>query len=261
MTIKYSKEWDDYDEKIIHDMSPPCLCWLCLWRKYYEQVKRKRERGRIYELLTFFIWDLIFEVKDEYLKRMGIKKRIKYKGKLAWDESLDPEVTKIKYRDIPFKREAKKILDQIPFEHYLDSKKYIKYYFDRDVRKHRFDNPRFRELRKKLERDIVWDWQLKQSGFQKRQKQLEQNYEAWSLAVKVAQYIYERPNQKIAQRELSKRFQTHRGKTLKKEDFKAIWDILRGMKIEIEERAGYRNKQTFYRWTKKSKLDKFKKPR
>jgi len=64
-------------------------------------------------------------------------------------------------------------------------------------------------------------------------------------AQKAADIIFE--GKEITQRKLSRRTK------INKRDLESVWNHLReNYSVEIQTKAGYRNKQTFYRWTDKS---------
>lgn len=247
MTIKYSEHFKDLKEGKIHP--PLCNCWLCLWRKHIEQTKHKK--GKKYDWLTFFIWDLIFEVRIAYLKEKGIAKRIKKNGKNGWEYPFGV------LSKAPYIRKVKEILSQIPKLKeidffYLGLDKYIKYRFELDIKRKRFERSKFLKLLDKLESDIWWDWQMKQPDYPQKEKKWKQNRKALQFAQKVARFIYSEPNKQANQRDLLRHFNK------KQKDLEAIWNILKwNYGIKIQDKTGYRKKQTFYRGTMKNSRGRY----
>ncbi len=247
MTINYSKIFKDLKEDKIHPSRHNCF--LCLWRKHIEQTKHKK--GKKYDLLTFFIWDLIYEVKLAYLKEKGIAKRTKWQGKDGWEIPIGA------MNKVPYIRKVKEILGRIPelkeIEFfYLGLDKYIKDRFEQDVKRKRFERSEFLKLLSKLESDIWWDCLMKQPDYPQKEKKWKQNRKAFQFAQKVARFIYSEPNKQANQRDLLRHFNK------KQKDLKAIWNILNwNYGIQIHDKAGYRKKQTFYRGTMKSSRGRY----
>jgi len=93
----------------------------------------------------------------------------------------------------------------------------------------------------KLQQERQQNWQKSQPNNAEKWEERDQYNESMKFLTKAVKTIYKK--KEITQKELSKRIRCKVG------ELKDIWDILESdFKIKIEERAGYRNKQTFYRW-------------
>jgi hypothetical protein len=60
MTRHYERIWKDFTENKEH--AAPCVCWLCLWRKY----EKDKPVGHPYDFLSFFARDIISGVEDPF---------------------------------------------------------------------------------------------------------------------------------------------------------------------------------------------------
>jgi len=72
MTAKHTRILEDFKEDRLHPL--PCICWLCLWRRF----EKIRPVGPPYDYLTFLAYNILDEIMSEFqhepVKKMPIRK-------------------------------------------------------------------------------------------------------------------------------------------------------------------------------------------
>jgi len=185
MTEKYARQLREFTENKLHPA--PCICWLCLWRKYEEN----KPVGHPYDFLTFLAWNIVSELEDpfqnEEIKKISVKK-------------LAKEVI----RGLPlFSPETKAILKKRAWQLFEE-------HFNIYYRKKRYHTPKFLKLISQIEYLRYKEWQ--------RSKpepvaiiNLNKKYRTpGDIALGVANFVYSKPNRKATQRELLRHLNKHK---------------------------------------------------
>jgi hypothetical protein len=220
MTVRYTRILGDFKKGRLHPL--PCICWLCLWRKF----EKMRPVGPPYDYLTFLAYDILSEIKCgfeyyEPVANISIRK-------------LAQEVI----RRLPIiNSETKKVLNEFSRELYKTH--FIEYAYRKRYRADKLMN-----LIERLIYEIDREWKRGQPQpvaiiNLKRQTPA-------SLALKVANFVYLQPGHKTTQRELQ------RYTNKRKADLEAIHEWL---KLRYEIALHKKGKSVFYVGTRQAKKD------
>ncbi|MGB7297613.1 MAG: hypothetical protein WBC70_18705 [Candidatus Aminicenantales bacterium] len=175
MTQRYARLLRDYTENRQHPA--PCICFLCLSRKYEED----KPVGHPYDLLTFLAREIISETedpfRDEEIKKISSKK-------------LAKEII----RRLPlFSPETKAVIKSHAWE--------FEKHFPTYSRRKRYHAPRFLKLVSDLEylRHKEWQKSTKPKGIINLNKKYRTEGQ---LALGIANFVYSKPGRKVTQRDL-----------------------------------------------------------
>jgi len=258
MPIKHDDEIEVYKEEIPPDIdkikkvlldlkrdichSPPLVLPCCLHHRY----KRKPgKRGRTFDEESFFLEWLAYEIRFSKVK-------FEYDIKDKFDrEPGEPRTTEIYRFDIRDYFKVPKI--------YKEMVDFIKKYLpnsginlDPERIKMKIYRLRKSGIVNELERKIRLEQQKIHPISPEKKIKQKKVWKDFKFAQRVADFIHAQSEKCVSQRTLRRRFNK------KVEDVEAIWDVLeRNYGIEIQDKAGYRKTQTFYRGTMKSSKGRY----
>jgi hypothetical protein len=202
-----SRILEDFKEGRTH--FPPCVCWLCLWRKY----EKSKSLGHPYDVLTFLAWDILCEIKDEFQ-----------------DESVSK---------IPVGKLAKEIIRCLPIINpdsklalNEDMKELFEQHFIEYAYKKRYQREKLLKIIAELRSQIDRDWK------KSRPKPVAiinlKRQTPGVLALKIARFIYSRPSRRATRREI----QRHTNKS--KADLEGLHELLKVIYgINVQSRGKY----------------------
>jgi hypothetical protein len=188
MTARHARILEDFKENRNHDQ--PCCCWLCRFKVY---EKSKRLRGAPYDYKSFLAYDILGEINDPF-------------------SIADP------VRDIPIKKIARVVIDRLPLL-WPETKKELNDYarklyrqnFSTYAKKGRYKSEKFI----KLNEEITFRIYEENPRQPIKTINLKKDTPA-SLALKVAKYVYSRPDHRATEREIYRKFNR------KKEDIASL---------------------------------------
>ncbi len=209
MTDRYARQLREFTEGKQH--SAPCICWLCLWRKFEEN----KPVGHPYDFLTFLAFDIIEEIEDpfqdEEIKKISVKK-----------------LTKEVIHRLPlFSPETKSILKKHAW--WLFEEHFNIYYS-----KKRYHAPKFLKLISQLRYLRYKEWQ-KSKPEPIATINLNKKYRtSWDIARGVADFVYSKSNRKATQRELLRHLNKHKADL---EPLKEFLTFMYGIKVKPENKS------------------------
>ncbi|MBD3330944.1 hypothetical protein GF354_05460 [Candidatus Peregrinibacteria bacterium] len=177
MTTRHAQILNDFKEDREHNQA--CCCWLCRFR-VYEKMKMV---GAPYDYKSFLAYDILYEIKNPF-------------------SLADP------IRDLPIKRIARIVIDRLPLL-WPETKKELNDYarelykknFSDYYHKGRFKADKFF----KLNEEITFQIYKKNPRQPVKTINLKKDTPA-SLALKVANFIYSKPDHKATEREIYRKF-------------------------------------------------------
>jgi len=193
MTAKHSQILKDFKEDRLHPL--PCICWLCLWRRF----EKKRPVGPPYDYLTFLAYHILSEIMSEWqyepVKKIPIRR-----------------IAKEVIRQLPIiDHETKKVLNE--FSREMFEAHFIEYTY-----KKRYQADKLLNTIDQLIHEIYHEWK-KNKPEPIAVIDLKRPAPAL-LASKIAKFVYSQPNRRATSRQI----QRHTNK--RKADIEALHGYL-----------------------------------
>jgi len=209
MTDKYARQLKEFAKGKQH--SAPCICWLCLWRKFEEN----KPVGHPYDFLTFLAWNIISDIEDPFQDEEVKKEPVK---------KLAKEII----RSLPlFSPETKAVLEKHAWRLF---EKHFNIYYS----KKRYHAPKFLKLISQLEYLRYKEWRKSKPEPVARINLKKKYRTEGDIARGIADFVYSRPNRKTTQRELLRYLNKH------EKDIKPLREYLEffyGIKTKHEKRS------------------------
>jgi hypothetical protein len=194
MTARHARILEDFKEGHPHPL--PCICWLCLWRKF----EKMRPVGPPYDYLTFLAYDILSEIASGF-------------------EYYEP------VNKIPIKKLAREVVGRLPIISHETkkvlnefSRELYKAHFVEYAYKGRYRTDKLLNLIEKLIYQIHREW--KRSRPEPVATINLKRQTSAALALKIATFVYSQPDRKATQRQL----QRHTNK--RKADIEALHEWL-----------------------------------
>lgn len=185
MTARYARILGDFIENRRHPA--PCICWLCLWRKYEED----KPVGHPFDFLTFLARDIISEAEDPFqdegIKNIPAKK-----------------LTREVIRRLPlFSPETKAVLRDHAWQLFEE---HFKIY----SRRKRYDKQRFLKIIAQLEYLRYREWKRSKPKPVSRINLNKKYQTEGQIALGIANFVYSKPGRKATQRDLLRYLNKHK---------------------------------------------------
>jgi len=178
MTIRHTRILEDFKEGNLHQL--PCICWLCLWRKF----EKTRPVGPPYDYLTFLAYDILSEIKSGWEYYESVRKM-----------PINRIAKEIIQRLPVINHETKKLLNKFSRELYKDH--FVKYAY-----KGRYRRDKLLDLIERLINEIYCEWKR---GRPKPIAVIDLKRQTPALlASKIAKFVYSQPGHKATQREIQR---------------------------------------------------------
>jgi len=177
MTGRYARQLDDFKAGRLHRL--PCICWLCLWRKFENGLPV----GPPYDYKTFLAYDILSEITDvfqyEPVRKIAVRR-----------------LARVMIRRLPIiSAETKEVLNDFARE--MFETHFVEYAY-----RGRYRTDKLSSLVEELIHQIHRDWQRGRPEPVATINLMRQT--PASLALKVARFVYSRPDRKATQRELQR---------------------------------------------------------